>query len=176
MTKATNRLKNTRGFTLSEVLVAVFIFSLLGAACYGIMASGSSSWQVNRTRIELQQELRKSQDWMIHDLRQSGSGVITTVPADGNWYTSITFRTCAGASGGAITWSADTIQFALSGTQLQRTSGGTTKVLGQSISSLQIRRQAATPNLVEVALQAQKNVPSAPAITFNLSFKVQLRN
>jgi len=169
-------LKDSRGFTLSEVLMAAFIFSLLSVACYTIMASSSSSWQVNRARIELQQELRKSQNWMINELRQSGSSVITNVPADGAPYTTITFRTSSGVSGGSVTWSSNTIQFIRSGTQLQRISGGVTKVLAQNISLLQFRRQGATPNLVEVSLQVQKNVPGSSAISGNLSFKVQVRN
>ena len=156
--------------------MSVFIFSLLSVACYTIMASSSSSWQVNRVRIELQQELRKSQNWMINELRQSGSSVITNVPAVGTLYTTITFRTANGVSGGSITWSTDTIQFLLSGTQLQRSSGGTTKVLAQNISLLQFRRQAATPNLLEVTVQAQKKAPTSVTLSANLSFKVQLRN
>ena len=169
-------ISNPRGFTLSEILMAVLIFSVLAAACYTIMASSSSSWQVNRYRIEVQQELRKSQDWMVSDLRQSGANTVTDVPADGAWYNTITFRTSTGVTGGAATWSANTIQFSLSGSQLRRISGSTTRVLAQNITSFQIRRQAATPNLVEVSLQAQKSVPSAAAIAGNLSFKVQLRN
>jgi type II secretion system protein J len=169
-------IKDCRGFTLSEVLMSVFIFSILSAACYTIMASSSSSWQVNRVRIQLQQELRKSQSWMMHELRQSGASVITDVLANGNPYTTITFRTSTGVSGGSATWTVNTIQFGLNGTQLQRVSGGVTKVLAQNISVFQVRRQAATPDLVEVTLQAQRSVPSSPTITANLSFKVQLRN
>ena len=169
-------LQDARGFTLSEVLMAVFIFSLLSSACYTIMASGSTNWQVNRVRIELQQELKKGQNWMINELRQSGSSVITNVPADGVSYTTITFRTSTGASGGSATWSSNTIQFLLSGTQLQRVSSGVTKVLALNISSLQFRRDASTSNLVEVALQAQKKAPGSKTITASLSFKVQLRN
>lgn len=171
-------INDCRGFTLAEVLVSVFIFVILASACYTIMASSSSSWQANRVRIQLQQELRKSQGWMINELRQAGSSTITGGPtsADGTPYNTITFRTTTGVAGGAITWSANTIQFSLDGTNLQRVSGGTTRILAQNISLLQIRRQAATPNLIEVTLQAQRTVPSAPTITGNLSFKVQLRN
>ena len=169
-------INNCRGYTLSEVLVSVFIFVLLATASYTIMASSSSSWQVNRVWLQLQQDLRKTQNWMTSELRQSGSVTITDALANGNVYNAITFRTSTGVSGGAVTWSANTIQYSLSGTQLQRVSGGTTRVIAQNISLLQIRRQVATPNLVEVTVQAQRSVPSAPTITANLSFKVQLRN
>ena len=169
--------KGSQGFTLTEVLMAVFIFTLLSAACYTIMASSSSSWQVNRVRIELQQELRKSQGWMINELRQSGSSVVTNVPADGSTgHATITFRTSTGVSGGSATWSTDTIQFLLSGTQLQRISGGTTKVLAQDISSVQFLRQSTTPNLVEVSLQAQKKAPGSVTLSSSLNFKVEMRN
>src|SRR6185436_18640503 len=83
---------NSRGFTVAEVMMAVFIFSLLATACYTIMASSSSSWQTNRVRMEIQQELRKGQSWMINELRQTGTSVITDVPVATNVTTGITFR------------------------------------------------------------------------------------
>jgi type II secretory pathway component PulJ len=156
--------------------MAVFIFSILSGACFTIMASSSSSFQVNRVKVELQQELRKAQNWMINDLRQTGSSVITNVPADGTSYSTITFRTSTGASGGAATWSTDTVQFALSGTQLQRTSGATTRVLAQNISSLSFKRDVSTSNLVEVTVGAQKKAPGSKTLTASVTFKVELRN
>ncbi|MDP2653792.1 MAG: prepilin-type N-terminal cleavage/methylation domain-containing protein [Candidatus Omnitrophota bacterium] len=168
-----------RGFTLTEVMIAVFIFTILAAACYGLMAAGSSSWQVNRVKSELYQEMRKAQDWMIADLRQAGSTSVTDVTANGTWFTACTFRTSAGVSGGTIAWSGNTIQFSKGGTnssQLLRTTGGVTRVLANNVQTLQFRRLSATPRMMEVSLQTQKNVPGAPAVTANLNFKVQLRN
>ena len=69
-----------------------------------------------RGRISSRNELRKAMDWMIEDLRQSGTaGTVMNVPADGTWYGSVTFRTPVGVSGNDIVWSSGTIQYVLGG-------------------------------------------------------------
>ena len=145
-----------------------------------ILLSGSESWQINSTKVEVQQEARKAGDWIKQELIQSGASTITNVPANGTWYTTITFKTAIGTSGGSISWSANTIQYSIvaagTGRRLVRTSGGTTRVLAVSMQSLQFRRQAATPNVVEVNLQARKLTPKGTTLTNNSNFKVKMRN
>lgn len=179
-------LKDRRAFTLVEALVTVIVFSVILGACYAVLMSGSDSWEANSVRVELQQELRKGMDWILNDLRQAGSASVSDVPANGTWYTSITFRKSNGVSSGVISWAADTTKYLLGGsdsTQLQRQVGSQTPaVIAQNISTLQFRRLASAPNVVEVNLQAQKktlrgkNMTGKTAITANLSFKVHLRN
>ena len=174
-----NRLKRLSGISLVETLITVVIFSILVGGVYLTLTVGIGSWQANNVRVELQQELRKSMDWMIADLRQSGSSTITNVPADGNWYSTITFKTSSGVSGGNIVWSANTIQYIVGGNnsnQLQRINGAQTKIIAQSIQSLQIRRQASTSNIVEISMQAQKNTSTGHQITNSLNFEAELRN
>ena len=171
--------KYSKGFTLIETLVTTSILSLLFGACLMILLSGSDSWQVNNARVQMHQELRKAADWMKEDLIEGGISTITNVPADGNSYTTITFKTSNGISGGNIVWSTDTIQFLLGGTnnnELQRKSGSTTKVLAQNIKSLQFKRQASTPSVVEISLQAEKNTFRGIVVTVNMNSKVQMRN
>lgn len=181
-------LKDRRAFTLVEALVTVIVFSVILGACYAVLMSGSDSWEANSVRVELQQELRKGMDWILNDLRQAGSASLSDsgAPVYGTWYTSITFRKSNGVSGGAISWAADTTKYLLGGsdsTQLQRQVGSQTPaVIAQNIQTLQFRRLASAPNVVEVNLQAQKktlrgkNMTGKTAITANLSFKVHLRN
>ena len=159
-----------------EVLVTVVLFSLLFGACLTVLLSGSDSWQSNDVKLQLQQELRKGMDWMKNDLLQGGVSTITDVPADGNWYTTITFKTSNGVSGGNISWPSDTTQYLLSGNQLQRKVGSTTQSIAQSIRSLQVRRQASNSSLVEVLMSAQKNSLRGTIITDSLDFQVQFRN
>ena len=170
---------NSSGMTLVEVLITAILFSVLLGACLMLFLSGSNTWMDSGTQVEVQQELRKAVDWMRYDLQQAGASTITNVPADGAWYTSITFRTATGVSSGVISWSANTITFQRGGsgsTQLQRVSGGATKVLATSISTLQFRRQASSSQVVEVNVQTQQNTIKGRTMSASTTFKVDLRN
>jgi len=174
-----NRWSNRDGFSLVEVIITVLIFTVVIAAINTVLLVGDSSWQTNNVQVELQQELRKSMDWMKDDFRQTGSASIADVPADDTWYTTITFQKVDGISSGQISWSSDTTQFILGGTdnnQLQKIEGGTTSILAQNISEVQFRRQSSSPKVVEVALTAQKNTNKGDTMTATLDFKVKLRN
>ena len=136
-------------------------------------------WEMSKTKTELQQELRKGMDWMIYELRQAGNLSIQNVPANGNWYSTITFQIPSGVTAGTLTWNASSIQFVKGGSgsnQLLRISGGNTKILGQYFQSLQFRRQSATPDILEVAMQAQKNTDRGRQVNYQLNFNVELRN
>jgi len=145
------------------------------AVCYTLFVSGSDSWETNNVTLELQQELRKAAEWLKQDLVQGGASTITDVPADGAWYTAITFRTCAGISNGNIAWSSNTVNFARSGTQLVRTSGSSTRTLAQNIGTLQFKRDVGSPQVVYVNLQASKTAKGR-SLTADSGFKVTLRN
>jgi prepilin-type N-terminal cleavage/methylation domain-containing protein len=60
-----------KGFTLVEVLMVVFILSLLMAGGYSILASGKATWFTTDTNIQLQENLRKVVDRMVAELRQT---------------------------------------------------------------------------------------------------------
>jgi prepilin-type N-terminal cleavage/methylation domain-containing protein len=176
MKKTIQQLKNQKGFTMVEVLVTVLIFMLISAGIMTIVNSGNDIWQMNKASVELQQELRKAMDWMMNDLREAGTSSIIDVPADGAAYTSITFSTPTGVSGGSLTWDASTINFALSSNQLIRTYGGTTRTLASRIVLLEFTRQAASSEILEVTLRGQRAVPGGQTIQRDLDFEVRLRN
>ena len=170
---------NNSGATLVETLVSVVIFLMIMTGFYSVATVGDNSFQVNRVQIELQQELRKSMESMISDLRQAGPSSVVDVPANGTWYTSITFRKPVGIVAGAINWDSNTVQYLRGGTgnlQLQRVYNGTTKVISQNITSMQIRRLSSDPDTLEVALVGQQNSTKGVPVSYNLSFDVQLRN
>lgn len=168
------------GFTLMEILMTIFIFSIISGACYMSMTSGMRSWRVNNAKMELSQELRKSRDWMTEDLRQSGtSAAVMNVPADDNWYTSVTFRKATGVSGSSIVWSTGTFQYVLGGTgntTLQRISDAGTQVIAQNIVSFSVRRQASVPAIIEIKMEGQANTMGGGVLRAPTFFKVRLRN
>jgi len=175
--------KDHRGVTLVEVMTTVVIFSFILGICYALLISGSDSWETNSARVELQQELRKAMDWITQDLRQAGSASIVNVPADGNAYTSITFRKSAGVSGGNLVWDSSTTRYFLGGTggtQLLRQVGAqTASVIAQNIQSLQFSRQTSTANVVNVSIQTQKTTLRRKMLTEkapSLTLKILLRN
>ena len=195
LSQISGHLRNKKGFTLVEILVTVLIFSVLAAAVNTVLLAGDSSWQTNNVQVELQQDLRKAMDWMKDDIRQTGSIAIDNVPADGTWYTTITFQKAIGIDGGSIEWNNDgaspsneiTTQFVLGGAdsnQLQRltvTDDGddatnTTTVVANNIQAVQFRRLASVSKVVEVDIDAQKTTVKGAVITSSLDFKVQLRN
>lgn len=171
---ALRRLKGQKGFTLPEVLVTVFIFSIIVGASTTLLLIGMDSWQVNEVKIELQQELRKGMDWIAKDLRQAGSASIVNVPP-ASTQPDITFAVASGVVGSAINWSAN-IQYVINSGQLQRVQGGTTRLIARNMTLLQFTRGASTPNIVEVTLQAQRNSPRGHPVTDTLDFQVKLRN
>ncbi len=161
---------------MAEIMVTILVFSILMTGLYTALRAGDESWETNKTRMELQQDLRKAMEWMKYELTEAGDTSITNVLANGNWFTSIVFKIPTGVSNGAIAWDANTITFQISANQLQRVYNGTTKILANNITSLQFRRQAATSDILEVALTAQKTTVKGKTVTRQLTFEVQLRN
>lgn len=166
------------GFTLVETMVTVLLFTFLFGASFAILISGSDAWEINKAKVELQQELRKTMDWMKQDLRQTGDAGIVNVPDDDIWYDAITFSTAAGVSGGSIVWSADVIRYTLDAgvNQIHRVLGSDDKLIASNITSLQIRRPSSTPNIVEVAIEAQTDTPKGVTISDSADFEVKIRN
>jgi len=60
-----------RSFTLVEIVVSLFIFSLMLTSMFMILAMGRSSWLVADTSMHIQDEIRKSLFSIEQDLSQS---------------------------------------------------------------------------------------------------------
>ena len=65
-------LKNTRGFTLAEMIIALGIMSIVLVAIYGVSAAASRSSTKNEVAAEVMQNLRTSMDFMEQDIRMAG--------------------------------------------------------------------------------------------------------
>jgi prepilin-type N-terminal cleavage/methylation domain-containing protein len=64
--------KNSPGFTLAELVIALGIMSILLAAIYGVSAAASRSATKNEVAAEVLQNLRTSMDFMEQDIRMAG--------------------------------------------------------------------------------------------------------
>jgi len=166
------------GFSFAEMIVVVLLSTFLIGGIYTVLSTGKNSWEINRDRVKLSQELRKGVDWMRKDLRQAGVSTITGVPADGNWYTSITFQTANGVTAGAVTWGT-AIQYHLGGTgnqQLLRTVSGADRIVAQYYNTLQFKRTSADPSVVQISAQAQTNTPLHGLISMSMTAQERMRN
>jgi len=178
MRSVVRTIRNNHAFSLAEMAVAVFLFMILIAGIYTTGVVSEAFWHTSKTRVSLQQEVRKGMEWMIHELREAGDTSITDVPADGAWYNSITFKVPAGVSAGTTVWS-DAIVFELGGTDgtdLHRTQTTVTKILARNIQNVQFRRLSTTPQILEIIVSAQKSTPRGETINYQLDFGVKLRN
>lgn len=188
-----------RGFTIPEMLVTMVIFSFLAMAVNMVLIAGNSSWQVNSTEVELQQDLRQAMDRLISDLQQTGSASLSIdVPINPeadpvtypdpdddpafawNTYTTFSFQTVTGTTNGVVAWNPNATTYDFNGTNLQRTVGsGDPVVVAENIQSLDMRRLFESSDIVEIALAAEKKTLSGAigrTISLTLDFKVQMRN
>ena len=176
------------GLTLIELMVVILIFLIISAAIFGVLSVGRQSWRTGSTQVELQQETRKAMDWMIKEIRQSGldygpkyAGQVIGLAADDNFHNTITFRKSEGwdNTNAWIDWGNQVTYLlgGLNGEQLLRTSGGSTIILANKVVSLQFKRPSATPKVVEISLQAQKDaMPGGRTMQSTLNSQVTLRN
>ena len=110
---------NQRGFTLTELLVAMAMLGLLLTGVYTLQQQGLYSYMVGSAKVEAQQNARVALDLMIRELR-SATSVTATAVGD------LTFVDQNGV----------TIRYNLTGTDLQRTENGVLSVLIGGVQSL----------------------------------------
>ena len=67
--------KNSPGFTLIELMVAVLIASILLTAAYQVLVGQSRVYETQEQTIDMQQNVRAALDFMGRELRLTGYGV-----------------------------------------------------------------------------------------------------
>lgn len=175
------RLKNHGAFTLFETIIAVFLLTIIMACIFTVLATAKNSLKSGESRLNVQQESRRGLREIVRELRQTSASTITGVPADGLTYNSITFQIPVSIGATGTTWSSN-IQYSLGGlnsAQLLRTQSGNQTVLANNISALTFSRGAATPNIVNINITAQKNTFAGfTGIQSNLTLntEVKIRN
>lgn len=78
-------MRQSRGFTIVELLVTTLIFAVMLAGIYAALLAGQSAWSTTDTQIRLQQNLRETLQRVAMELDESGSdqnGVMQVSIAD----------------------------------------------------------------------------------------------
>ena len=107
-------LRDERGFTLAELLIATAVMGLIMAGIFVLQVGGQQAYLFGSNRVETQQNARVALDLITRELRSATS--VTSLATFG-WKDELD--------------AAHTIQYALAGTTLNRTFDGvTTPVIG----------------------------------------------
>ena len=117
-------LRDERGFTLPEILLATAIIGMVMAGVFVIQRQGQQAYLFGSNRVETQQNARGALDLMARELRSSTS--ITALASA----TDITFVWTDEAN------VAHTIRYALAGTTLNKTVDGAATPLIGGVQSL----------------------------------------
>ncbi len=182
------------GFSLSELLIVVVLFGLISAALMMVLLSSQRSWSVGSAQSVLTSELRRALDRMSRDLAQSRPVRIQRPAANGAWDTAAVFqipkdRTGDGwvldANGQVIEWSND-ITFALGGRNNSfsraevnlpgRQPRTLLSVLANHVTDVRFRRQAATPDVVEIQMTATTINEVGEVMSRTMGTRVKVRN
>lgn len=152
--------KKTDGFTLVEMMIVIAVFIIIGGSLAYILSSGEGAWYMSDARIVASQECRRAMSAVIREIRQSSPSVITNCPADGLWrLAQINFSIPVDIDNDGdvidlsenIEWSPVTY-VTTAQAQFERQDGNANTVLCNNVMRVYFRRQAATPDVVEVAL------------------------
>jgi prepilin-type N-terminal cleavage/methylation domain-containing protein len=135
-------LRDTRGFTLAELLVAVAILGFIMGALFTLQRQGQQAYLTGAARVEVQQNARIALDTMISDLRSAlpaaGSSTQVISSRDANCNTGAPPSTGGGTSIGFTDQNGVLVSYQLSGTDLQKTTAGTIDVVVGGVTTLQI--------------------------------------
>ncbi len=113
-------LGDQRGFTLTELLVVAAVLGMILAGVVLIQMQGQQAYLFGAHRVEVQQNNRAALELLTRELRSAQA--VTTVASAGD----LTFVDLNGV----------TIQYQLSGTTLNRITGGTTTPLIGGVQTL----------------------------------------
>lgn len=155
-------MKNTKGYTLMEMLVSVLLLSIILAGVYGVMITGNNIFNRDIAILDMEQQTRNAIDRIIREVRQASSQTITTnYNSTTNDKIVFTIPTAVG------------IQYYLTGSDLMREyPNGTTKKVASNINLLKF---TLTGSLLQIQVRASQTVSSSTT-SFPLIEKVRLRN
>jgi len=147
-----------RGFTLLEILISVLILGLLFAGIYGVLSVGNTIFKEDMNLVELQQQVRRSMDSMVNEIRESKSSVITLADANSK----ITFSVPPAVYGdpwvGPISYYRDVNDTNGDGVTdqiIREYPAGSKRILANDINSLSF---SVTADVVEIGLSAKKAI------------------
>lgn len=76
-------MRRQQGFTITELLVTLAIFGILGTIAFGIYISSAKLFNTDQGRINTNQNLRTGLDLMAQDLREAGESLSTSYKISG---------------------------------------------------------------------------------------------
>lgn len=170
-----------------ELMVTMSIVVSISGVLVAVFRMNQQCWEVAQAHLSVSMELRRAMDEMSRELVSTQVAQVD-IPADGNWYPSITFSVPEDVDGdgtvldssGVLEWS-DSITFSLGGETgeqaLREQDGELDRIMANGVTELEFRREAATPNVVEVQMTVEKAVHTKDfPHTATLSTRVRLRN
>lgn len=177
------------GLTLAEVLVVAFI-SLVMLIVFSPMVNLSDLVGViSGARLEVQQEVRRSMDWMANDLRQTSRMCLLVIDqfsvqqqfnllGSGATFSDPVFNICQGYNDpGGINWSANTIgySFDAANQRIIRTDSASGQTWDfNSISSLTFQKVGM--NVLRITITGTRVARGTIQPAFTLETEVKLRN
>jgi prepilin-type N-terminal cleavage/methylation domain-containing protein len=182
MTKVWRALRGARGFSLAELLVVCAIAGIFLSGVIALQLQGQRAYSIGAARVDAQQNARLALERFLEELR-----IATAVTSATNCSNSST-----GASTLSFSWTnpisfaTETLTWALSGTNLQRTdTSGTVTIIG-GVTGLNIwcyqsdgvtlTSTAANVYSVIVKLTAQDETVASSHQTTVVQSRVRLRN
>lgn len=111
---------NDRGFTLTELLVALALLGLILAGVFTLHQQGQLAYLAGAARVQTQQSARVALDLMSREVRSATS--VTAI---------------AGSDLTFVDQNSVTIQYRLNGNDLERTEAGTMTLLTRNVQDLQ---------------------------------------
>jgi type II secretory pathway pseudopilin PulG len=176
--------------TLTEVLVAVAVFSIVAAAIVTALLSAERTLSDGSGQAVLTAELRRALDRMAREMTESTSGRIQSVPVNGRSYPTVSFQipedingdgTVIDANGSITEWSTLITYQTGARNSCQRLvaprgpgPANPPETLGNHITGLWFRRQL--PDVVEISLTASTLTETGQLQTRTLGTRVKLRN
>jgi len=178
-------MKTKMGFTLIELMVSTAIAVGIGAVITMTLKMNQQSWEVSDAYLTSSLQLRMAAETLSQDLVAAKSSTLS-IPADGTWYNAISFQVPMDMNGdGVVVDGGGTLElspvlsFSLAGTEgtavVRSVDGTPNRVVANGVSALQFRRQAATPQVVEIQLTVRRGLGDFKN-TASFSTQVRVRN
>ena len=178
-------MKSCRGYSLPELLVVVGIIFIVLIAVFSYQIIAGKHWDTGTRFMDLSSGLRYALTVMSDEISQTSVSHIEEVPADGNWYPSISIKvphdndgdgTPFQAGTSNLEWSTPIRFYKTEDGKVVRGQDSQTRTLVTNITYLGFRRTSLEPNIIEISITGQKSTKFQGSISFNLKDRVCLRN